>query len=103
MAEPKSDCRVGEQSVDSIDVSGTVMISCHGEMCSSMSAVLDVLFSALVVAPAVVGYWRGTWLLAELYIAPEVTPLSTIAHPQKDPPECRLFRFAPECCDVRAG
>lgn len=31
---------------------------------------LDILFSAFVVGPAVVGYWRGTWLLAEYYIFP---------------------------------
>lgn len=31
---------------------------------------LDILFSAFVVGPAVVGYWRGTWLLTEYYIYP---------------------------------
>ncbi|XP_065340615.1 uncharacterized protein fusl isoform X2 [Cloeon dipterum] len=40
------------------------------------SAVLDVLFSCLVVAPCVVGYWRGTWALAEHYITPQDQTLS---------------------------
>ena len=31
-------------------------------------AVLDTIFSAGVAAPAVVGYWRGTWHLSDIYI-----------------------------------
>ncbi|XP_059476124.1 uncharacterized protein LOC132197087 isoform X2 [Neocloeon triangulifer] len=51
------------------------MKSCWpGEMWPS--AVLDVLFSCLVVGPAVVGYWRGTWALAEHYIVPQDPTLS---------------------------
>jgi hypothetical protein len=34
-------------------------------------SVLDTLLSALVVSPAVVGYWRGTWMLMDHYVFPE--------------------------------
>lgn len=30
--------------------------------------ILDTVFSAVVAAPAVVGYWRGTWGLSEAYV-----------------------------------
>ncbi|CAG5083358.1 Protein of unknown function [Cotesia congregata] len=33
--------------------------------------ILDAIFSAFVAAPAVVGYWRGTWSLSDFYIYPE--------------------------------
>lgn len=32
--------------------------------------ILDTIFSALVAAPAVVGYWRGTWGLSDFYVYP---------------------------------
>ncbi|XP_058803197.1 uncharacterized protein LOC131671072 isoform X2 [Phymastichus coffea] len=35
---------------------------------------LDAAFSAAVVGPAVVGYWRGTWALSGLYIQPAQDP-----------------------------
>lgn len=31
---------------------------------------LDLFFSAMVVAPAVVGYWRSTWRLTSIYLYP---------------------------------
>ncbi|KAG7306224.1 hypothetical protein JYU34_008827 [Plutella xylostella] len=31
----------------------------------------DVLFASLVVAPAVVAYWKSTWTLMDLYVLPE--------------------------------
>ncbi|KAF4525719.1 hypothetical protein B566_EDAN011896 [Ephemera danica] len=37
----------------------------------------DLLFSALVIGPAVVGYWRGTWLLTEYYVYPDNMTLSS--------------------------
>ena len=30
--------------------------------------ILDAVFSATVAAPAVVGYWRGTWGLSDIYV-----------------------------------
>jgi hypothetical protein len=33
-------------------------------------SVLDTLLSALVVAPAVIGYWRGTWMIMDYYVFP---------------------------------
>lgn len=33
--------------------------------------VLDILISSFIVAPLVVGYWRGTWNLSVLLIYPE--------------------------------
>ena len=34
----------------------------------SLLSVLDTVFSSLVVAPAVVGYWRSTWFLTTRYL-----------------------------------
>ncbi|XP_076060917.1 transmembrane protein fuseless [Oratosquilla oratoria] len=36
----------------------------------ALLAVLDSLFSILVVSPLVVGYWRGTWQLMDIYLLP---------------------------------
>lgn len=33
-------------------------------------SVLDTAFSALVVSPAVIGYWRGTWMIMDRYVFP---------------------------------
>lgn len=44
----------------------------------ALLAVLDTLFSCMVVAPAVVGYWRGTWELANMYVCPERPLLSSL-------------------------
>ncbi|KAK0073205.1 hypothetical protein PV325_010094, partial [Microctonus aethiopoides] len=44
-----------------------------------MLTILDAIFSAFVAAPAVVGYWRGTWALSDKYIYPKDSILSTIA------------------------
>lgn len=41
--------------------------------------VLDTVFSALVAAPAVVGYWRGTWGLSDLYVYPDEPTFSSFA------------------------
>ena len=32
--------------------------------------VLDIIFSCLIIAPAVIGYWRGSWCLSDVYIFP---------------------------------
>ncbi|GLV32535.1 fuseless [Carabus blaptoides fortunei] len=37
----------------------------------ALLSVLDTVFSALVVAPAVVGYWRSTWALTTFYLYPQ--------------------------------
>jgi hypothetical protein len=34
-------------------------------------SVLDTLLSALAVSPAVVGYWRGTWMIMDHYVFPQ--------------------------------
>lgn len=41
--------------------------------------ILDTIFSAFMVAPAVVGYWRGTWELSDFYVYPDEPVLSTFA------------------------
>ncbi|EGI58386.1 PREDICTED: uncharacterized protein LOC105152943 isoform X1 [Acromyrmex echinatior] len=41
--------------------------------------ILDTIFSALVAAPAVVGYWRGTWELSDFYVYPDEPVLSSFA------------------------
>ncbi|XP_012253514.2 uncharacterized protein LOC105684613 isoform X2 [Athalia rosae] len=40
--------------------------------------VLDTIFSTCVAAPAVVGYWRGTWELSDVYIYPDNEVISCI-------------------------
>lgn len=45
-------------------------------------SVLDTVFCALVAAPMVVGYWRGTWGLSDLYVyrdEPAFSSLTSIA------------------------
>jgi hypothetical protein len=37
---------------------------------------LDQLFAVVVVGPLVVGFWRGTWLLLDLYLTPDDPKLS---------------------------
>lgn len=37
----------------------------------ALLSVLDTFFSAMVVAPAIVGYWRSTWRLTVMYLYPE--------------------------------
>ncbi|KAJ9588607.1 hypothetical protein L9F63_028090, partial [Diploptera punctata] len=32
---------------------------------------LDTLLSSLIIAPAVVGYWRGTWMLMDYHVFPQ--------------------------------
>lgn len=41
--------------------------------------ILDTIFSSLVAAPAVVGYWRGTWGLSDFYVYPNEPALSSFA------------------------
>ncbi|KAL0113482.1 hypothetical protein PUN28_012559 [Cardiocondyla obscurior] len=41
--------------------------------------ILDTIFSALVAAPAVVGYWRGTWELSDFYVYPNEPVFSSFA------------------------
>lgn len=40
---------------------------------------LDILFSSLIVAPAVINYWRGTWNLMAYVLFPNDMFLSAIA------------------------
>ncbi|KAK2586637.1 hypothetical protein KPH14_011684 [Odynerus spinipes] len=40
--------------------------------------ILDTIFSAIVAAPAVVGYWRGTWGLSDAYLYPGDPVLSSL-------------------------
>lgn len=40
---------------------------------------LDILFSSLIVAPAVINYWRGTWNLMAYVLFPKNMFLSAIA------------------------
>ncbi|XP_078049072.1 uncharacterized protein LOC144476245 [Augochlora pura] len=40
--------------------------------------ILDTVFSVAVAAPAVVGYWRGTWGLSNFYVYPEDPVLSSL-------------------------
>ncbi|XP_055387284.1 uncharacterized protein LOC129615897 isoform X2 [Condylostylus longicornis] len=44
----------------------TVYRSLH----SSLLALIDILFSSLIIAPLVISYWRGTWELLGHYIMP---------------------------------
>jgi len=41
--------------------------------------ILDTIFSAFVAAPAVVGYWRGTWELSDFYVYPDEPVFSSFA------------------------
>lgn len=45
----------------------------------ALLSVLDTIFSALVVAPAVVAYWRSTWNITALYIYPSYPVRSAVA------------------------
>lgn len=40
--------------------------------------ILDTIFSAIVAAPAVVGYWRGTWGLSDAYLYPDDPVFSSL-------------------------
>ncbi|KPJ06900.1 hypothetical protein RR48_11399 [Papilio machaon] len=40
--------------------------------------VADLLFASIVVAPAVVSYWKSTWSLMDLYVVPD-DPVSSAA------------------------
>lgn len=40
--------------------------------------ILDILFSSLIVAPAVIAYWRGTWNLMFYVLAPNDAFMSAI-------------------------
>lgn len=40
--------------------------------------ILDSVFSAVVVAPAVVGYWRSVWTLMSIYTYPQEDLMSAI-------------------------
>ncbi|XP_031335025.1 uncharacterized protein LOC116164911 isoform X3 [Photinus pyralis] len=44
----------------------------------ALLVVLDTLFSAIVISPAVVGYWRSIWELMELYVYPQNSVISAI-------------------------
>lgn len=37
----------------------------------ALLSVLDTFFSAMVVAPAIVGYWRSTWRITAIYLYPD--------------------------------
>lgn len=40
--------------------------------------ILDILFSSLIVGPAVIGYWRGTWNLMGYVLAPSDQYMSAV-------------------------
>lgn len=42
----------------------------------NLLTVLDVLFSFFIVCPCVVGYWRGAWILMDIYTE-KLTPLQS--------------------------
>lgn len=37
----------------------------------ALLTVLDLFFSAAVLAPAIVGYWRSTWRITQIYLYPD--------------------------------
>jgi len=39
---------------------------------------LDILLTAFVMSPAVVGYWRGTWNLMDAYVFPKHPTISCL-------------------------
>lgn len=41
--------------------------------------ILDTIFSTFMIAPAVVGYWRGTWELSDFYVYPNKPVFSSFA------------------------
>ncbi|XP_047019588.1 uncharacterized protein LOC124629949 isoform X3 [Helicoverpa zea] len=56
---------------------------------AALLACADALFASLVVAPAVVTYWKSTWTLMDLYVLPE-EPVGSAA-------ACAAFGL---CCDL---
>lgn len=42
-------------------------------------SVLDSLLSSLLIAPAVIAYWRGTWNLFDLFLLPQSREWSSLA------------------------
>ncbi|XP_028156938.1 uncharacterized protein LOC114350361 isoform X2 [Ostrinia furnacalis] len=46
---------------------------------SALLACADALFASVVVAPAVVTYWKSTWTLMDLYVLPEESVASAAA------------------------
>ncbi|XP_001601769.3 uncharacterized protein LOC100117572 [Nasonia vitripennis] len=60
-------------------------LEAHGDVPGSsrlhytILTVLDLVFSATIAGPAVVGYWRGTWGLSGIYVYPKNLDLSSLA------------------------
>ena len=48
----------------------------HNAQYYAVLSILDTFFSALVVAPLVIGYWRSVWELMGVYVYPEDELLS---------------------------
>ncbi|KAF7287351.1 uncharacterized protein LOC143191033 [Rhynchophorus ferrugineus] len=44
----------------------------------TLITVLDLLFSALIVCPCVVSYWRSVWTLMDIYVSPNDHLLSAV-------------------------
>lgn len=72
----------GTTAVNAFDDQSTQY--CHGQRKTISRpayiflGLIDILFSALVVGPAVVTYWRSTWNLIGLYIYPDDTQTSCL-------------------------
>ncbi|RZC35421.1 uncharacterized protein BDFB_008748 [Asbolus verrucosus] len=49
----------------------------HNAPYYAILSILDVLFSLIIVAPLVVGYWRSVWELMAIYVYPEDVLLSS--------------------------
>lgn len=50
----------------------------HSALHYAFLTLLDTLLAALVISPLVVCYWRGTWLLMDVYVYPEQPQYSAL-------------------------
>lgn len=60
-------------------MTGSLDMKSSNRLHYAILAILDTIFSASVVAPAVVGYWRGTWELSDFYVYPQEPVFSSFA------------------------
>ncbi|KAJ3622343.1 hypothetical protein MTP99_002858 [Tenebrio molitor] len=49
----------------------------HNASYYALLSFLDAIFSSIIIAPLVVGYWRGVWELMAIYVYPEDVLLSS--------------------------
>ncbi|XP_071637613.1 LOW QUALITY PROTEIN: uncharacterized protein [Temnothorax longispinosus] len=71
--------RMVELRAAGVRMTGSLDARSSNRLHYAILTILDTIFSALVAAPAVVGYWRGTWELSDFYVYPDEPVFSSFA------------------------